>query len=104
MVAGDGLDNDCDGKTDEEKLDKIDNDGDGKIDEDLQVVNHFISSSVKFRKTKTLHVSQVQLAIENHPPLALNRASKPICLRRIDRFAGIKGFDTSKNQNPTNDF
>ena len=50
MVAGDGLDNDCDGKTDEEKLDKIDNDGDGKIDEDLQVVNHFISSSVKFRK------------------------------------------------------
>ena len=38
---GDGIDNDCDGKIDEEILDKKDNDGDGKIDEDLQLVNHF---------------------------------------------------------------
>ena len=44
--AGDGLDNDCDGKIDEEKLDNKDNDGDGKIDEDLQVVNSFLSSSI----------------------------------------------------------
>ena len=35
---GDGLDNDCDGKFDEEILDGKDNDGDGRIDEDLQLV------------------------------------------------------------------
>ena len=35
---GDGFDNDCDGKIDEEILDGRDNDGDGKVDEDLQLV------------------------------------------------------------------
>ena len=38
MVAGDQLDNDCDGIMDEEIFDGIDNDGDGKIDEDLELV------------------------------------------------------------------
>ena len=38
MEPGDGLDNDCDGKFDEELQDSIDNDGDGEIDEDLQPV------------------------------------------------------------------
>ncbi len=33
-VAGDGIDNDCDGRSDEEQSDGIDNDGDGFIDED----------------------------------------------------------------------
>jgi len=33
---GDGIDNDNDGSTDEEKDDNIDNDGDGRIDEDLE--------------------------------------------------------------------
>ena len=37
--AGDGIDNDCDGKIDEEKKDGKDDDNDGKIDEDLDVVN-----------------------------------------------------------------
>ena len=40
-IAGDGVDNDCDGTFDEEILDRKDNDGDGKIDEDLQLVNFF---------------------------------------------------------------
>ena len=35
---GDGLDNDCDGRIDEEIADGIDNDNDGKTDEDLQLV------------------------------------------------------------------
>ena len=35
---GDGLDNDCDGKFDEEVQDGLDNDNDGKTDEDLQMV------------------------------------------------------------------
>merc|ERR1712168_318500 len=34
MEPGDGLDNDCDGKIDEEVRDGKDNDGDGKIDEE----------------------------------------------------------------------
>ena len=37
-IPGDGRDNDCDGKVDEEILDGKDNDGDGKVDEDLQLV------------------------------------------------------------------
>ena len=40
MVPGDGLDNDCDGRFDEEIQDSVDNDGDGLIDEDLQLVNN----------------------------------------------------------------
>ncbi|KAK3764432.1 hypothetical protein RRG08_040028 [Elysia crispata] len=34
-VAGDTVDNDCDGRVDEEALDNVDNDGDGQVDEDL---------------------------------------------------------------------
>ncbi|GFO05466.1 hemicentin-1 [Plakobranchus ocellatus] len=34
-VAGDTVDNDCDGRVDEEALDNIDNDNDGQVDEDL---------------------------------------------------------------------
>ena len=33
------MDNDCDGKIDEEVFDRKDNDGDGKIDEDLELVS-----------------------------------------------------------------
>ncbi|XP_067945012.1 uncharacterized protein [Watersipora subatra] len=35
MVSGDGIDNDCDGKIDEEMSNGVDDDGDGKVDEDL---------------------------------------------------------------------
>ena len=38
MELGDELDNDCDGKIDEEVRDGKDNDGDGEIDEDLELV------------------------------------------------------------------
>ena len=38
QVPGDSLDNDCDGKIDEEIRDGKDNDGDGDIDEDLELV------------------------------------------------------------------
>ena len=38
MRPGDQMDNDCDGRVDEEIRDRKDNDGDGKIDEDLQLV------------------------------------------------------------------
>ena len=38
MTPGDGLDNDCDGKIDEEIFDRKDNDRDGAVDEDLQLV------------------------------------------------------------------
>ena len=38
-IAGDGIDNDCDGKIDEEQLNRRDDDNDGKIDEDLEMVN-----------------------------------------------------------------
>ena len=38
QVPGDSLDNDCDGRIDEEVRDGKDNDGDGKIDEDLELV------------------------------------------------------------------
>ena len=41
-IPGDGLDNDCDDKFDEEIRDGKDNDGDGRIDEDLQLVNKVI--------------------------------------------------------------
>lgn len=37
-VQGDGLDNDCDRKIDEELLNELDDDGDGRIDEDLAPV------------------------------------------------------------------
>ena len=39
---GDGIDNDCDGKIDEEIRDGKDNDDDGKIDEDLRRVRFTI--------------------------------------------------------------
>ena len=38
VEPGDELDNDCDGKIDEEVRDGKDNDGDGEIDEDLELV------------------------------------------------------------------
>jgi hypothetical protein len=37
---GDGLDNDCDGRIDEELCDGLDNDGDGATDEDLVICDH----------------------------------------------------------------
>ena len=40
MEPGDNLDNDCDGKYDEEIKDGKDNDLDGKVDEDLEKVIH----------------------------------------------------------------
>ena len=39
MKVGDQIDNDCDGKVDEEWEDNIDNDGDGEIDEDVSKVS-----------------------------------------------------------------
>ena len=39
MVPGDSLDNDCDGRIDEEIRDRKDNDGDGDVDEDLDLVS-----------------------------------------------------------------
>ena len=42
MEPGDGLDNDCDGRIDEETLDRRDNDGDGEFDEDLELVSHSV--------------------------------------------------------------
>ena len=41
-VPGDGNDNDCDGKIDEEVKDGKDNDDDGLVDEDLDKVSSFI--------------------------------------------------------------
>ena len=38
-VPGDTLDNDCDGRIDEEIRDGKDNDGDGDVDEDLDLVS-----------------------------------------------------------------
>ena len=65
---GDGIDNDCDGKVDEETVDGQDNDGDGFIDEDMKLVikcvkgpngyrfwyfiNRFLLSQCKKTKTK----------------------------------------------------
>ena len=40
MQPGDSLDNDCDGKIDEEVRDRKDNDGDGQVDEDLELVSY----------------------------------------------------------------
>ena len=37
-IESDGIDNDCDGKVDEEIRDRVDNDGDGLIDEDIHLV------------------------------------------------------------------
>ena len=39
LEPGDEIDNDCDGKIDEEVRDGKDNDGDGEIDEDLELVS-----------------------------------------------------------------
>ena len=41
---GDGFDNDCDGRIDEEVRDGKDNDGDGRIDEDLELVRFEVTS------------------------------------------------------------
>ena len=38
-IPGDGIDNDCDGKIDEEVRDGKDNDGDREVDEDLELVS-----------------------------------------------------------------
>jgi len=38
MVPGDGIDNDCDGRIDEDPVDGLDNDGDGLIDEDSPAI------------------------------------------------------------------
>ena len=43
MVIGDALDNDCDGKRDEEILDGKDDDVDGYKDEDVAKVRNFLS-------------------------------------------------------------
>ena len=55
---GDGLDNDCDGRIDEEVFDLKDNDGDGSIDEDLDLVSHlfacFVNVTMKSKKTLNL--------------------------------------------------
>ena len=37
-IAGDGVDNDCDGAIDEERRNGKDDDGDGKVDEDFALV------------------------------------------------------------------
>ena len=47
-LAGDGIDNDCDGKIDEEVKDGKDNDGDGKIDEDIELVIYASISCLKY--------------------------------------------------------
>ena len=39
VVPGDGIDNDCDGKIDEEVRDGKDDDNDGEEDEDLELVS-----------------------------------------------------------------
>ena len=41
-AAGDGIDNDCDGRIDEEKLNGKDDDADGTIDEDLEMVKDIL--------------------------------------------------------------
>ena len=41
-MPGDGVDNDCDGNTDEEIKDGKDNDNDGLVDEDLDLVGWII--------------------------------------------------------------
>ena len=48
MAPGDGIDNDCDGKIDEEVRDGKDNDGDGSVDEDLDLVRNKIRLSGQF--------------------------------------------------------
>ena len=42
-LPGDSIDNDCDGKIDEEMKDGKDNDGDGKVDEDLDLVRIYLN-------------------------------------------------------------
>ena len=52
---GDGIDNDCDGKVDEEIRDRLDNDGDGLIDEDTQLVTIYtINNCLKAKFLKWL--------------------------------------------------
>ena len=50
---GDGIDNDCDGKIDEEIRDGEDNDGDGRVDEDLALVRVYIIRRVDSLCCKT---------------------------------------------------
>ncbi len=48
---GDRIDNDCDGKVDEERRDRKDNDKDGTIDEDIKKVSQlkkFLGHSFNF--------------------------------------------------------
>ena len=49
MDPGDGLDNDCDGKRDEEPRDGKDNDGDGLIDEDLEMVSAVFKNKAGYK-------------------------------------------------------
>ena len=68
VVPGDELDNDCDGKIDEEVRDGRDNDGDGAIDEDLELVSLRGSSIANDTKRsyiaqKILHCHQIKAEI-----------------------------------------
>ncbi|KAL5008927.1 hypothetical protein ScPMuIL_014508 [Solemya velum] len=52
-VSGDGIDNDCDNKIDEELPNGIDDDGDGDIDEDLAEITTFTTSTTQPTTTTT---------------------------------------------------
>jgi len=48
IIPGDGLDNDCDGRIDEEILDGMDDDNDGLIDEDTQFTRSGLSTGREY--------------------------------------------------------
>ena len=55
-IPGDVIDNDCDGRTDEERRNGVDDDGDGLVDEDLELVIKQICTFIEQKRSSACFI------------------------------------------------